>query len=109
VTAKFNLNILRRINREFSADFDLSRFRHRAIYNDAAGRIEMYLDSTCDHVVNIAGQKIELVTDEAILTEHSHKYTLEGFAEMVCSAGFSVRNIWSDPDEKFSVFYCLYD
>jgi dimethylhistidine N-methyltransferase len=109
VTAKFNLNILRRINREFSADFDLSRFRHRAIYNDTAGRIEMYLDSTCDHVVNIADQEIVLVTDEAILTEHSHKYTLEGFAEMVGSAGFSVRNIWSDPDEKFSVFYCLSD
>jgi dimethylhistidine N-methyltransferase len=109
VTANFNLNILRRINREFSADFDLSRFRHRAIYNDTAGRIEMYLDSTCNHVVNIAGQEIGLVTDEAILTEHSHKYTLEGFAEMVSSAGFSVRNVWSDPDEKFSVFYCLSD
>lgn len=109
VTTKFNLNILRRINHEFGADFDLSRFRHRAIYNDAAGRIEMYLDSTCDQVVNIAGQKIELVTDEAILTEHSHKYTLEGFAKTVASAGFSVHYIWSDPDEKFSVFYCLRD
>ena len=108
VTAKFNLNILRRINHEFGADFDLSRFRHRAIYNDAAGRIEMYLDSTCDQVVNIAGQKIAFITDEAILTEHSHKYTLEGFAKMVGNAGFSVHSIWSDPDEKFSVFYCLY-
>lgn len=109
VTAEFNLNILRRINREFGANFDLSRFRHRAIYNDTAGRIEMYLDSVCEQVVIIDGQEISFTAGEAILTEHSHKYTLEGFAEMVGSAGFAVHNIWSDPDEKFSVLYCLRD
>ena len=109
VTAEFNLNILRRINRELGANFDLSRFRHRAIYNDTAGRIEMYLDSVCEQVVIIDGQEISFTAGEAILTEHSHKYTLEGFAEMVGSAGFAVHNIWSDPDEKFSVLYCLRD
>lgn len=109
VTAEFNLNILCRINRELGANFDLSRFRHRAIYNDTAGRIEMYLDSVCEQVVIIDGQEISFTAGEAILTEHSHKYTLEGFAEMVGSAGFAVHNIWSDPDEKFSVLYCLRD
>ena len=107
VTAKFNLNVLRRINRELGANFDLSRFRHRAIYNDTAVRIEMYLDSVCEQVVIIDGQEIAFTAGEAILTEHSHKYTLEGFAEMVGSAGFAVHNTWSDPDEKFSVLYCL--
>lgn len=109
VTAEFNLNILCRINRELGANFDLSRFRHRAIYNDTAGRIEMYLDSVCEQVVIIDGQEISFTAGEAILTEHSHQYTLEGFAEMVGSAGFAVHNIWSDPDEKFSVLYCLRD
>lgn len=109
VTAEFNLSILCRINRELGANFDLSRFRHRAIYNDTAGRIEMYLDSVCEQVVIIDGQEISFTAGEAILTEHSHKYTLEGFAEMVGSAGFAVHNIWSDPDEKFSVLYCLRD
>ncbi len=109
VTAEFNLNVLRRINRELGANFDLSRFRHRAIYNDTAVRIEMYLDSVCEQVVIIDGQEIAFTAGEAILTEHSHKYTLEGFAEMVGSAGFAVHKTWSDPDEKFSVLYCLRD
>jgi len=60
-------------------------------------------------VVIIDGQEIAFTAGEAILTEHSHKYTLEGFAEMVGSAGFAVRHTWSDPDEKFSVLYCLRD
>ena len=109
VTAEFNLNVLRRINRELGANFDLSRFRHRAIYNDTAVRIEMYLDSVCEQVVIIDGQEIAFTAGEAILTEHSHKYTLEGFAEMVGSSGFAVHHTWSDPDEKFSVLYCLRD
>jgi len=109
VTADFNLNVLRRINCELGANFDLSRFRHRAIYNDAAGRIEMYLVSVCEQAVVIAGREISFSAGESILTEHSHKYTLQGFAEMVGSAGFAVHKIWSDPDERFSVLYCLRD
>jgi uncharacterized SAM-dependent methyltransferase len=63
----------------------------------------------CGQVVIIDGQEISFTAGEAILTEHSHKYTLEGFAEMVGSAGFTVHSAWSDPDEKFSILYCLCD
>ena len=109
LTAEFNLNVLRRINREFGANFNLSRFRHRAIYNEAVGRVEMYLVSTVDQLVALGDQRINLRNDEAILTEHSHKYTLEGFEEMAGQAGFSISKSWSDSAGQFSVIYCLRD
>jgi dimethylhistidine N-methyltransferase len=107
VTALFNLNILRRINREFGADFRLENFRHRAAYNTGFGRIEMHLISTCDQSVRIAGRQFEFAAGEALLTEHSHKYTYEGFSEMAARAGFTVVAAWTDADEMFSVQYCL--
>jgi dimethylhistidine N-methyltransferase len=109
VTARFNLNILRRINREFGADFRLENFRHRAAYNTGFGRIEMHLISTCDQSVRIAGRQFEFVAGEALLTEHSHKYTYKGFSEMAARAGFSVAAAWTDANEMFSVQYYLRD
>lgn len=107
ITAEFNLNVLRHINREFGADFELSQFRHKAHYNRMAGRIEMRLVSTCDQTVDIAGRQFIFRENEAILTEHSHKYTLDSFSTMVNRAGFTVKNVWSDEKEWFSIFYCL--
>ncbi len=107
VTAEFNLNLLRHINREFGADFDLSQFRHRATYNDHANRIEMHLVSTREQSFTVSGRKFSMREGETILTEHSHKYSLEGFAEMAGRAGFQVHRVWSDPAEWFSVLYCL--
>jgi L-histidine N-alpha-methyltransferase len=109
VTAEFNLNILHRINRDFVANFETAKFRHRAIYNEGAGRIEMYLDSECEQVVTVAGEDFSIGENEAILTEHSHKYTLESFSAMASGVGFRIENVWSDPDEWFSVLYCLRD
>ena len=106
VTAEFNLNMLRHINREHGANFDLDAFEHRAEYNEVEGRIELRLDSSTDQSIEIGGETIEIAAGEAILTEYSHKYTLEGFAAMAGEAGFEVKQVWTDPRKLFSVQYC---
>jgi len=98
VTAAFNLNILRRINRELDADFDLSKFMHRVHWNHADSRIEMYLESTCDQKVEIAGADLELYfTDgETIHTENSYKFTRQMLGELLSDSAFEMDRIWSD-------------
>ena len=66
VTAEFNLNMLRRLNREFGADFDLDAFRHNAVYNTAEGRIEMHLVSLRNQQVSIGNRQYPLEQDETI-------------------------------------------
>ena len=107
VTAEFNLNMLRRINREFGANFNVDLFEHRAVYNEEHGRMELYLVSQCEQLVRIGGQSIRFVKGEALLTEHSHKYTLDQFDAMAKRAGFDVDTVWTDPERLFSVQYCL--
>jgi dimethylhistidine N-methyltransferase len=107
VTAAFNLNLLKRINLELGADFDLDAFRHQAVYNIAASRIEMYLVSQCAQEVHIDGNRIAFSRGERILTEYAYKYQLDSFAEMVAGAGFKVEKAWTDPQGKFSVQYLL--
>lgn len=106
VTAEFNLNMLRHLNREFGSDFELNSWEHEAQYNEPEGRIEIRLMNAKQQTVNIGGNAIVVEGDEGILTEYSHKYTLEGFAEMAHGAGFSVERVWTDPDKLFSVQYC---
>lgn len=105
VTAEFNLNLLRRINRELGADFDPSRFRHSAVFNESAGRIEMHLVCRADHTVRVAGHEIPFRAGETIHTENSYKYSLRGFREIAGSAGWQVGRIWRDADGLFSVQY----
>ena len=105
VTASFNLNLLVRLNREIGADFDLGQFTHRAIYNEDKGRIEMHLVSEKTQSVTIAGRRIDFVAGEYILTECSHKYELQEFADLAGEAGFDVRKVWTDPERMFSVQY----
>ena len=107
VTAEFNLNMLRHLNRDYGSNFDLDTFSHDARYNVEKGRIEIRLVNSEDQVVNIGDTDIEILQGEAILTEYSHKYTLEGFAGMAAEAGFIVEKVWTDPDELFSVQYCV--
>ena len=103
VTAAFNLNLLVRINRELAANFRLETFRHRALYNQRAGRIEMYLESLIAQAVDVSGHTIKLAAGEKICTEHSHKYTLHGFRRMAEAAGFTVTRVWTDEAKLFSV------
>ena len=109
VTADFNLNVLRRLNREFDGTFDVDQFVHRAVYNEAEGRIEMYLDSLLEQCACVGGWEFCFAKGESILTEHSHKYSLQRFAGMAKDAGFSVVKVWMDSESLFSVQYCTRD
>lgn len=103
VTAKFNLNALRHINRALGADFDLSGFRHRAVWVEEARRIEMHLVSQREQGVRLGEEVVRFARGEHLCTEHCHKYTLEGFGEMARAAGLAVRHAWLDPQALFSV------
>jgi dimethylhistidine N-methyltransferase len=105
VTAEFNLNLLAHINREIGANFDLTRWQHRAIYNSEAGRIEMYLISATDQTVRIQDRQFYFRAGEKILTEHSYKHTPEGFIALARQAGFDFLKLWTDDARLFGVFY----
>ena len=91
----------------FGFDFDVDAYSHSAVYDPDEGRMVIELISSRDQVVNAGGERIEVAAGEAILTEYSHKYTLEGFAAMAQKAGFAVRQVWTDDDGLFSVQYCI--
>jgi dimethylhistidine N-methyltransferase len=103
VTAEFNLNALRHINRELGSNFDLDAFEHCAIWVEDEGRIEMHLISTRDQVVNLRGEQIAIERGEHLRTEYCHKYTLEGFADLAATADLAVTRVWMDAEKKFSV------
>jgi dimethylhistidine N-methyltransferase len=105
VTATFSLNLLRRVNRELDADFDVNRFKHRAVYNEGLGRVEIELVSMDHQIVKVDGQAFEFFENEGIHTEYSHKYTLPGFAQLAAPAGLTVEKIWMDDKYLFSVLY----
>jgi L-histidine N-alpha-methyltransferase len=107
VTARFNLNLLARINRELGGKFDLSSFRHRAFYNESAGRVEMHLVSTVQQSVRI--EDLEMTVDfeagETIHTENSYKFSSEEIASLADGAGLTVEREWRDGNDLFSL--CL--
>jgi dimethylhistidine N-methyltransferase len=105
VTARFNLNLLERVNRDLGADFDIDQWQHRAIYNPNAGRIEMYLISEVDQFVHVAEHKFHFRRGEKITTEYSYKYAPEEFAALAGKAGFEFAHMWSDDARLFGVFY----
>ncbi len=104
-TERFNLNMLAHVNERFGADFDLDAFEHRAIYDERLGRIEMHLVSRRRQTIRVGHAEIRMDAGEYILSECSHKYTLEGFAEMAAIAGFRIERVWTDADKLFSVQY----
>jgi dimethylhistidine N-methyltransferase len=103
VTARFNLNLLARINRELGADFQVDRFRHKAFYDPATGRVEMHLESLHSQIVHVAGQRFDFAPGETIHTEISCKYSVAEFQELGKRAGFSPEKVWTDPEQLFSV------
>lgn len=103
VTAGFNMNLLSRINRELDGGFDLDTFQHRAVYNEAEGRVEMHLVSLHPQTVTVAGRSCEFAAGETIHTENSYKYTLPQIDELAAGAGLKRLQTWTDAREWFSV------
>ena len=104
-TAKFNLNVLSRINDELDADFDLDNFSHYSIYNESDQRIEMNLKSLVQQSVIIAKSNLSLNfnKDELIHTEYSHKYNVSQIKKLLIDVGFTIKNIWLDDKKYFSL------
>jgi dimethylhistidine N-methyltransferase len=109
VTAEFNLNMLRHLNSNYGANFDLNTFEHSATYDEDEGRVVIELVSQAEQTFEVGNTEFELADGETILTEYSHKYTLDGFAEMARNAGFTVEKTWTDAERLFSVQYCVRD
>ena len=105
ITAKFNLNVLSRINDELDADFILNNFKHVAKYNEKDQRIEMYLQSLVNQYVIIskANLSFKLKQGELIHTEHSHKYTLPQIQELMKITGFEIKQKWLDVNQYYSL------
>jgi dimethylhistidine N-methyltransferase len=109
VTAKFNLNLLARINRELGADFDLASFSHEAFYNSERHRIEMHLASKKRQKVRVAGRAIEFRAGETIHTENSYKYTLESFGALARGSGWNPVAAWTDAGANFSIHAMVFE
>ncbi len=104
ITALFNLNMLNHINYRLGADFDLSAWKHRAIYNDQSGRIEMHLVSSKNQIVALNGSRIPFEKDEIITTEYSYKYSVDEFSKLA-SGVLDVQNVWTDRNQLFSILH----
>jgi L-histidine N-alpha-methyltransferase len=104
VTSAFNLNVLARINRELGGTFDLRAFRHLAFYNEAMGRIEIYIESLANQKVRIEklDLDVEFAAGELIHTENSYKYDTAGIARLASDTGFECTRTWLDSQERFS-------
>ena len=104
VTAEFNLNLLRRINRELEGDFALEAFAHEARWNERESAIEMHLVSLKPQTVSVGGSSFAFAQGETIHTETCRKFDVDGFARAAQRSGWRVDKLWSDPAQLFAVF-----
>jgi len=105
LTAKFNYNLLHRINDELDGNFDLKNFRHKAFYNEEHHRNESHIESLNDQIISIGKNPISFKKGETIHIENSHKYTIEEFQRLGREAGFHPVKVWTDQKKFFSVHY----
>ena len=103
MTAKFNLNLLTRINRELGAKFNPACFEHHAFFNRDRSRIEMHLASLKRQRIKVCGECIEFRAGETIHTENSYKYSIDSFRALARGAGWTPAAVWTDADNYFSV------
>jgi dimethylhistidine N-methyltransferase len=103
--AAFNLNLLGRIERELGGKLDAARFEHVAFFNDAEGRVELYLKSDAAQTIEVGGRVFRLAEGELIHTENSYKYAIPEFHALAARAGFHPVETWTDPAQLFSVHY----
>jgi L-histidine N-alpha-methyltransferase len=104
VTAAFNLNLLRHVNRLLGSDFDVAQWRHVAFYDAAQARVEMHLEARCDLQVSWPAGQLRRRAGERVHTENACKYTVEGFDALLRRAGYSSTRCWTDPQGWFAVF-----
>jgi dimethylhistidine N-methyltransferase len=107
VTAEFTLNLVERINRELDGTLDVGKFEHQAIYNEDAGRVEIYLVSRRDQEFEILGEPFALERGERIHVENSHKYTIPQFRDLARRAEWAPEKVWTDGNELFSIHYLV--
>jgi L-histidine N-alpha-methyltransferase len=103
VTAAFNLNLLGRINRELQGDIPVDAFRHRALWNDDEGRIEMHLEAMRDVAFSVCGQRFAMAAGETIHTENSHKYGPREARLLLRAGAWTPIREWTDPDGLFAI------
>lgn len=106
VTARFNLNLLKRMNRELQTDFDAGAFEHHAFYNQDKGRVEMHLISRKAQAVTVAGQRFHFAAGEGVHTENSYKYGIGEFHALAAGAGLKPLAVWQDERGWFNE-HCL--
>jgi dimethylhistidine N-methyltransferase len=107
VTAKFNLNLLERINRELGGDICVEQFKHRATYDPQFGRVEIELVSQCRQTMTVGSQSFSFESGDVIHTEYSHKYTIEGFGILAGAVGLTLRRHWTDEQKRFAVLHLV--
>jgi dimethylhistidine N-methyltransferase len=105
VTAAFNLNILRHVNRLIGADFNVAQWRHQGFFNASESRIEMHLEAREATTVNWHGGRREFARGERIHTENSYKYRQSAAIGLLEQSGFHATNVWTDPAGWFAVIY----
>jgi len=105
VTAAFNLNMLRHLNRLAGTDFDVSEWRHRAFFNAEQQRVEMHLEARNELTVRWEGGSRRFAAGERIHTEDSYKYTRQSFVGLLERAGFATSHVWTDPANWFAVIH----
>jgi dimethylhistidine N-methyltransferase len=103
VTETFNLNLLSHINRDLGSDFEPDRFEHRAFFDRESERIEMHLVSTENQQMRIDGHTFEFASGESICTEHSYKFTVDGFVALATRAGWQLEASWTDDEDLFAI------
>jgi L-histidine Nalpha-methyltransferase len=106
VTAEFNKNVLRRLNRERGATFDLDCFEHRAVWNAEASRIEMHLVSTCRQIVRVDSTTVALTAGESIVTEHCYKHAPMAMQAILGSAGWRPRQVFTSSHYPYRLWLC---
>lgn len=105
VTSEFILNLLRRINNELDGDLDVSKFDHESIYNEEAGRVELYIVSREDQQISVLGHTFPLKKGERIHTENSHKFSIQEFQSLAAKSGWKPAQVWTDERDLFSLHY----
>jgi dimethylhistidine N-methyltransferase len=105
ITAKFNFNVLARINRELEGEFNISNFEHKSFYNTRKHRIEMHLESKLDQQVRIGaiGKMFYFKKGETIHTENSYKYSLPTLNRLVKKAGLQAIRNFTDPNKQYTL------